>query len=74
MVIGLPSINASTYYSHVLAVIKNNAKMKEEILRLSQVAIRETDIDVLDSVSDEVINLSVLYKGTWHKRGNTFPF
>ncbi len=34
-------------------------------------AIHETYIDVLDSVSDEVINLLVLYDGTWRKRGTT---
>ena len=40
-------------------------------MRLSYAAIHETYINVLDSVSDEVINLLVLYDGTWHKRGTT---
>ena len=40
-------------------------------MRLSYVAIHKAYIDVLDSVSDEVINFLVLYDGTWHKRGTT---
>ena len=73
MTTGLPIMSTSTYSDHIKNIADDNVKLKEEILKLSLLYDRHTGIQTPSVCigDDDILDLTVSYDGTWHKRGHT---
>lgn len=72
MATDLPSISSCSYNNHLQGLAEENVIVKEEFFKMSHDAIRRAHVDADPSLKIEgIINLSVSYDGTWHKRGHT---
>ncbi|GBN75355.1 hypothetical protein AVEN_31746-1 [Araneus ventricosus] len=72
MVLGTPSMDSKTFNKCMKNVCQKNKDIKFEMLELSRNAVRDAHIRENPNLQKSaVLDISVLYDGTWQKRGYT---
>lgn len=72
MCMGMNVMGSRTFTTHLNAVCANNNTVKKDVLELATNFVREAHKEIDTSLEgQEVIDISVSYDGTWHKRGHT---
>ncbi|RUS88033.1 hypothetical protein EGW08_004199 [Elysia chlorotica] len=71
--LGMPPMHEKTWRSHLIVIARQTDRIKNDILQQARDRVisyyRETEPDSFDA--DGVLNIGVIYDGTWAKRGFT---
>lgn len=74
-VIGMKTMDQSTYRDHLNKLFEENENLKKKILSLAREAIRKAYIELDPSLdAEEVLDIDVSFDGSWHKRGFTSQY
>lgn len=74
-VVGIKGMSMKTYQNHFQSIMKGNELQKQAVLARSHRAVRQAHVDC-DQIlaTKDVIDITVSYDGTWHKRGHTSQY
>lgn len=71
--LGMSGMDSRTFSRHMSALAAESKTVKENILSQSVAVVRRAYIEA-GSNGDSVLDVSVSYDGTWHKRGHTSAY
>ncbi|KAG8179531.1 hypothetical protein JTE90_025758 [Oedothorax gibbosus] len=73
MILGLPTMDPKTFANHMDYLALQYNSVKEDVLSKSRDIVRQHYADICSGCtsSEDIINISVSYDGTWQKRGHT---
>lgn len=71
-ILGTPCMDRKTFATNLEDLFKKSEATTVEMLRVSREIVREANLDMDQSkLHDNILDITVSYDGTWHKRGHT---
>lgn len=72
LVLGIQAMDKKTFSKCLNSLSEDGKDIKREMLELSRNIVRQRHEDIDPTLKEQsIINISVSYDGTWHKRGHT---
>lgn len=69
---GMNCMSSSTYNSHLLECYEDSQLLQAKVLNMAHSVVRQAHLEANPDLDEnDVIDISVSYDGTWHKRGHT---